>query len=485
MKYIAEHFNPISRLGINKYRLWPSFLALVFITILSEFFAYSVMKNPLIVGAYIIFVHVALIIYFAFRDGIKGGFMTTFLAIAYYFYIIYTRHYGGQQFVSGVETTIILAVIYTLLAWVIGWLKQTIDILIIREADEKRRLQTIINQLPVGVVITDKDGKVVQANKKIDSILGIKFPLGLQIGKQALLPTKERGRIVAPSQGPLAQVLKSGKSAVEKEYQVIRKDGKALHLQISAVPILNHEGKRIAAVSITSDVTQQKEIESRKDDFLNMASHELKTPLTSMKLYIETFLSRASHLKDEKSVRVINRIKYQTEKLEDLVADLLDVSRIQTGKLVFRKETFSLNDMIDETIQGLQDAAGSHHISFSAPKSIDVYADRFRLYQVLTNLLTNAIKYSPEESTIKVRLTNSGNKATVSVQDKGIGIPKDQQRKIFDRLYQVTDAKEKTFPGLGLGLYISREIIRRHRGSIWVESEKDKGSTFYFAVPLK
>ena len=161
------------------------------------------------------------------------------------------------------------------------------------------------------------------------------------------------------------------------------------------------------------------------------------------------------------------------------------MSKIISAVSTARKEDFTINELISETVAGLQETAQTRKITFSATKSIQLYGDRFRLYQVLTNLLTNAIKYSQEGGVIKVKLTNSHDKATVSVKDSGIGIPKDQQKKIFDRLYQVTDAKEKTFPGLGMGLYISKEIIRRHRGSIWVESEKDKGSTFYFSLPLK
>jgi len=485
MKNIASYLNPISRLGNNKYTIWFAFFTLLTITILSEVFCYSIAKNPLIVGAYIIFTHVALIIYFSFRDGIKGGVTSSLLAILYYFYIIYTRHYQGGQYTSGVETTIVLGIIYVVLAFVIGWLKQTIDVLIENEANEKKRLQTIIDQLPVGVVITDKHGKIVQANKKIDALMGFKFPVGFTVGQEVLLDTKNKGKTLNPSEGPLALTLRTGKPVIDNELRVTRKDGKHLHLQVSAVPIYNKDGKLIAAASITNDVTAQRELEKRKDDFVNMASHELKTPITSMKLYIETFLSKSHSIKDERSIKIINRIKYQMEKLQDLVTDLLDVSRIQTGKLVFRKEEFVLNTLIEETVAGLQEAAKNHTISFTETKPVIVYADRFRLYQVLTNLLTNAIKYSEEGSPIKMKLTNSNNKATVAVKDNGIGIPKDQQRKIFDRLYQVTDAKEKTFPGLGMGLYISREIIRRHRGSIWVESEKDKGSTFYFSLPLK
>ena len=129
--------------------------------------------------------------------------------------------------------------------------------------------------------------------------------------------------------------------------------------------------------------------------------------------------------------------------------------------------------------------AKKQEIVLTSKASVNVFADRFRMYQVLTNLITNAIKYSKGEKQIKVRIKREADKVVVSVQDFGIGIAKEQQKKIFERLYQVQDDNGRTYPGFGMGLYISKEIITRHKGAIWVESEKGKGSTFYFTLPLK
>lgn len=484
MKRILRYLNPISRLGHRKYSFWFPLLTSLLITVLSEFYAYSILQNPLAVGAYIIFIHVAIIIYFAFRDGIKGGVITVFFAIAYYAYIIDTRNYAGERLTAGIDTSIVLAVLFLALACVIGWLKQTIDKLIEREKDERRRLQTIISQLPVGVVITDSHGKVIEVNKRLESILGTKIPIGYSVAQEPVVETRHKGKKITPSSGPMATALSTGKPVVGREIAVTRKDGKVVYIQVSASPIHNDRGKIIAAASISADITQQKEMEKRKDDFVSMASHELKTPITSMKLYMEA-LTKRLNTDDERTLKILSRIRYQTENLQELVSDLLDVSRIQTGKLSFNKEDFSLNALIEETMQGLQESTSKHTITFKSKSKIMVYADRFRLYQVLTNLLTNAIKYSPDGGEIAIALKHVDGKVVVTIKDNGIGIPKAQQKKIFERLYQVTDPKEKTFPGLGMGLYISKEIMRRHKGHIWVESEKDKGSTFYFSLPLK
>jgi signal transduction histidine kinase len=147
------------------------------------------------------------------------------------------------------------------------------------------------------------------------------------------------------------------------------------------------------------------------------------------------------------------------------------------------QKPFCINDLLKEIISVLQSTTSQQIILKKYPH-VQINADKFRIYQVVTNLLTNAIKYSPQGEKIWIEIQSLKNKLVVSVKDQGIGIDKNQQKRIFDRLYQVTDAKEKKFPGLGMGLYISREIIKRHRGAIWVEGEKGKGSTFYFSLPL-
>jgi signal transduction histidine kinase len=204
-----------------------------------------------------------------------------------------------------------------------------------------------------------------------------------------------------------------------------------------------------------------------------------------MKLYINSLLNRIKKNNDDKSQKILSSIKLQTDRLQALVNDLLDVSRLQTGKLSFNTENFNINSLIKETIEHIQETAKDRKIIYTNQPPIRVTADKFRIYQVLTNLLTNAVKYSQEGKKIEVSVRRTAGNIIVSVRDYGIGIAKDEQAKIFNRLYQVIGDTEKTFPGLGMGLFISKEIIRRHKGKIWVESEKGKGSTFYFSLPIR
>ena len=227
-----------------------------------------------------------------------------------------------------------------------------------------------------------------------------------------------------------------------------------------------------------------RESEARKDEFISMASHELKTPLTSLKGFTNLLQRRLTKQGDKQALHFLARMEEQLDKLTKLVSELLDVTKMQTGKLEFREERFFLNELVRETLENLQGTTETHHLQLEEVTDVQVPGDKDRLGQVLINLLTNAIKYSPEADTVIVRVSADEHNAIVSVQDFGIGIAETHQEKIFERFYQVNDDTEKTFPGLGIGLYISSQIVRGHHGRLWVESAKGAGATFYVTLPL-
>jgi PAS domain S-box-containing protein len=485
MEKILNYINPIENLGVKKYSLQFPAIVTILIIIALEFYAYQIAKDPLSISILAIILMVGLIIYFSFREGIRGGIVTTIITIFYYFYIMYTRGYQGQQLAAGVNTTIGLGTIYFMLSVVIGWLKQTIDELIEKEANEKRRLEAILDQLPVGVITTDRQGIVTSSNRVVEKIFGTKVLIGRMADRDnPLIPSKQLKDPERTIKSPLSYSLVTGKNLNDEEFSINKSGKKETYIQVNTSVIRGKGGKIIAAAQIINDITLQKELEKRKDDFVNMASHELKTPLTSLRLYLDYLNNETKKYRDSKINKALNHIQDQTGRLQKLVNDLLDVSRLQTGKLNFTMEEFRLDQLIEETMQSLQ-TSSKQKLIFKTKIPATIIADRFRIYQVLTNLLTNAMKYSPAEQKIIVKIEKKSDRLHVSIQDFGIGIPRDQNKKIFERLYQVTDDNEKTFPGFGMGLYISREIIRRHKGQIWVDSEKGKGSTFYFSLPLK
>jgi PAS domain S-box-containing protein len=220
-----------------------------------------------------------------------------------------------------------------------------------------------------------------------------------------------------------------------------------------------------------------------RDDFISAASHELKTPVTSLKIYTELLLRQSMQRGDERTTSHLQKMNGQIERLAMLVSDLLDVSKIEAGELKLRREPLDLRPVVDEVVEAVQTTTTKHHIEIDGDVGRIVIGDRERLSQVVTNLLTNAVKYSPHAGQIVVRLAETSTGATIEVEDYGIGIDEAHLDQIFDRFYRVTSADEKTFPGLGMGLFISREIVRRHGGTMEVTSTKGRGSVFRFTVP--
>jgi two-component system, OmpR family, phosphate regulon sensor histidine kinase PhoR len=225
--------------------------------------------------------------------------------------------------------------------------------------------------------------------------------------------------------------------------------------------------------------------EKRKDEFIALASHELKTPVTSVKMFAQIMLKRFEKEKDEQSKLLLQKMNSQLDKLNKLIKDLLDVSKVRAGKLEYDMSSFEIGEVIKETVEELNGQSDEHSIILDEDTNEFVWGDSDRIKQVLNNLLSNAIKYSPGADRIEVGVSTYREKVIVSVHDFGIGIPWTDRERIFDRFFQAKDAKSHTYPGLGLGLYISREIVKRHGGEIWVESAPDKGSTFYFTLPRK
>jgi signal transduction histidine kinase len=167
-----------------------------------------------------------------------------------------------------------------------------------------------------------------------------------------------------------------------------------------------------------------------------------------------------------------------------LINDLLDVSRIQTGQLAYREERVAVDALVRDIMESMQETTQTHRLQLEGQIQAEVFGDRDRLGQVLTNLLTNAIKYSPNANTVIVHLSRDEKQVHIRVQDFGGGIAKEHHHKIFERFYQINDPEVKTYPGLGIGLAICHDIVTRHRGRLWVESEKGKGAIFHLSLPL-
>jgi PAS domain S-box-containing protein len=223
-----------------------------------------------------------------------------------------------------------------------------------------------------------------------------------------------------------------------------------------------------------------------RDDFISIASHELRTPITTLKMYTQVLQKQQSKKSevDGSLTHALARMDAQLNKLNGLISDLLNVSKIELGRLEFQEEWFNLDEVVREACEAIQQTTTKHTIRIEGSITCPVWGDKDRVGQVVTNLLTNAIKYSPQAHEVFVQMHSEQEAAVVSVQDFGIGIDDEHLSKIFTRFYRVSDPEEKTFPGLGIGLYLSLEIIKRHSGNLTVASEKGKGSVFSFSLPI-
>jgi two-component system sensor histidine kinase/response regulator len=234
---------------------------------------------------------------------------------------------------------------------------------------------------------------------------------------------------------------------------------------------------------LLEEIEFRKQAEHKKDEFISIASHELKTPLTSVKGYIQ--LLQRSLNRDDKTMAQnhLEKAAIQLEKLNELIVDLLDISKIESGKMKFNMKSFCADNMVSNAIEMLQHSNPDFKITKLGKTDEMIFGDEMRLEQVVINFITNAIKYAPGTNQVNVTINIKDEKLYLAVKDFGIGISKEQQHKIFDKFYRVEENSNR-FNGLGIGLYICSEIINRHGGTIGVNSVPDEGSEFYFIIPI-
>lgn len=244
------------------------------------------------------------------------------------------------------------------------------------------------------------------------------------------------------------------------------------------------EGKYKDRILIAiEDITDRRAGERRKDDFLSIASHELKTPLTSIKGYVQLAGKLTSSNKVDKLPTVLEKAQKSIARLDNLILELLDVSRMQSGLVSLEFEETDFDKMVTDAIQEFKESNPGREITFTGTTGVHLMVDESHLVQVMVNLLSNAVKYSPDSSTINVEIGIVGDYVKFSVTDFGLGITMDDQKHIFERFFRVQNVQTK-YPGMGIGLYICDHIIRNHKGMLWVDSVHGKGSTFSFTIPI-
>lgn len=345
---------------------------------------------------------------------------------------------------------------------------------------ERNRLDSVLTHMTDGVVATDRRGKVITINEMALSLLSLKqedaigqsiltlFQLDEEYSLRSLLENTKEMLIERPSPVPHFQDL-----ILRVDFSMIRRES----------------GFISGLVAVLHDVTEQEKTEQERRDFVSNVSHELRTPLTSMRSYLEA-LEDGAWKDPEIAPHFLQVTLEETDRMIRMINDLLNLSKMDSGNAQMQMELVNFNNLVNFVLDRFDMMVTSQNKDYQIKREFtkrDLWLeiDTDRLIQVIDNIMNNAIKYSPDGGTVTVRLIETHNHIILSITDEGIGIPRKDLNKIFDRFYRVDKARARQQGGTGLGLAISREVLKAHGGSIWVESRENQGSTFYVSLPYE
>ena len=354
--------------------------------------------------------------------------------------------------------------------------------------NEKYKLEAILQDMGDAVFVTDEDKKIVLVNRAMENLFGLseKEMYGKKIEETLALSYETTG------EKPVDLI----KSVFEKKRQakpvsslvIKHKSGQSVLVDGVASPILDAGGVLKGTVWVLRDVSKEKELEKMRIDFISLASHQLRTPLTGIKWFVELLQEDASKIPMDKVQEYIKRIGESSSRMVDLVNDLLTTSRADSGKLVKDVGNYSVKDLFQQAVEAQDRVFTDKKIRVEGVSEIssdlEIDADVVQMEQVLGNLLNNAACYSPPGSKIEIKVEQIGEKIRITVKDHGIGIPVSQQSKVFEKFFRANNVAG-TIPGTGLGLYVAKSMVESHGGKIWFESKENEGTTFFVELPIK
>jgi two-component system sensor histidine kinase VicK len=346
-------------------------------------------------------------------------------------------------------------------------------------AEKSAKLAAIVETSDDAIISKTLDGIITSWNASAQRTFG--YTSEEVIGKSILMLIPEDR---AEEETMILSRLRKGERVEHFETVRITKDKNLLNVSLTISPLRDTQGKIIGLSKIARDITEKKQEDLRKNDFIAMVSHELKTPLTAIKSYIQILLAQEDREGDSFKLKALLRAEIQTNKMTSMIQDFLSLARLEDGKIQLHKELFELHPVIQELADDAQFLTSSHTIQLKDCEDVIINADRDKIGQVLMNLLSNAIKYSPKGGNIIIGCEKLNHKVKIYVKDEGVGISAAAQKNLFSKFYRVKNEKIKTISGFGIGLYLVSELLQYHQSKIEVESREDEGSTFYFYMDL-
>ncbi|MEE1944565.1 PAS domain S-box protein [Pedobacter sp. KR3-3] len=359
---------------------------------------------------------------------------------------------------------------------VIGVSKIARDITELRQKEEKEAvLAAIIESTDDAIISKTLTGIITSWNPSAQRMFG--YSSAEMIGQSILNLIPDDRKEEEPL---IISKLKQGDRVEHFETKRVTKTGAIIDVSLTISPIKNKAGEITGISKIARDITEKKQEDQRKNDFMAIVSHELKTPLTSIKTYIQLLQARAKKNPDDFTISALDKADVQIKKMTNMIHDFLNLSRLEEGGMPLNKTKFSLSELLEELIFDARMLFPGHEIALQLDRDSSIFADRDKIGQVMLNLLGNAAKYSGAESLIKVSVETGAGKTKISVSDQGMGIMPADQQKLFERFYRVHALHSSNISGFGIGLYLVSEILKLHNSEIKVQSEPGVGSTFYF-----
>lgn len=346
-------------------------------------------------------------------------------------------------------------------------------------AENEKRFHTLCDNAPVMIWMSDTEENCNFLNQTWLSFTGKSLNEEMGKGWYKGIHPEDLERFLEVYDEAYAR-----REQFKTDYRLIRHDGEYRWVMAHGVPRFVNDKTFSGFIGTCIDITDRINLEKQKDDFMSIASHELKTPVTSIKAYTQILHEKFRKLNDENTAMMLGRLDKQVDKITELINTLLDVARIQSGQMEYEREQVDVDGFIREVAEEMQRTFPSHEIILLLEAKNTVVTDKARITQVLNNLISNAVKYSPGANKIIVKTAREDGQFTCTVQDFGVGIRPDMHEQIFTRFFRVSEFDGNRVSGLGLGLFISAHIIKQQGGKIWIDSEPGKGSSFSFSLPI-